>query len=141
MQVLRAIMKRSGVPLGVGERRAGEISAPAATGPRRNESAVRAGAGVAQEGAYLVGGFGRENVFELAGLLFDFGFAIHGEAVGEESLGEAMAADDAAGAFAATGRQFDDHRAIPNRRSHRLKRFVAGIHERLVVMRMRRMRR
>ena len=34
--------------------------------------AVRAGAGVAEEGANLVRGFGREDVLELAGLLLDF---------------------------------------------------------------------
>ena len=87
MQVLRAIMKRSGVPLGFCERRAGEISAPTAAWSRRNERAVRAGAGVAQESTYLVSGLGRQNVFELAGLFFDFGFAVHGETVGEQALG------------------------------------------------------
>ena len=67
---------------------------------------------MAQEGADLVGGFGRENVFELAGLLFDFGFAVHGEAVGEQALGKAMAADDIGGALTAAGCEFDDHAAV-----------------------------
>ena len=43
-----------------------------ATGTKRDGRPVRAGAGVAEEGANLVCGFGREDVFELAGLLFDF---------------------------------------------------------------------
>jgi hypothetical protein len=112
MQVLRAIMKRSGVPFGFCERRAGEISAPAAAWSRRNERAVGAGAGVAQEGADLVGGLGGQNVFELAGLLFDFGFTVHGEAVGEQALGQAMAADNIGGALAAAGCEFDNHAAV-----------------------------
>ena len=44
-----------------------------------------------EEGADFVGRFGREDVFELAGLLLDFGFAVHGERVGEEAFGETMA--------------------------------------------------
>ena len=67
---------------------------------------------MAEEGADFVGGFGGENVLELAGLLFDFGFAVHGEAVGEQALGEAVAADDAGGALAAAGREFDDQGAV-----------------------------
>src|SRR4029077_16295845 len=65
--------------------------------PRRNWCAVGAGAGMAKEGADFVGGPGREDVLELASLLFDFGFAVHGQAVGEEALGEAVATDDAPG--------------------------------------------
>ena len=38
---------------------------------------------MSQERADLVRGFGRENVFELAGLLFDLRLAIHGQAVCE----------------------------------------------------------
>ena len=41
--------------------------------------------------------FGRDDVFEAAGLLVDFGF-IDGEGVGEETFGEAMAANYIAGA-------------------------------------------
>src|SRR5579863_475858 len=108
MQVLRALMKRSGGPLGLGYGNAGEVSGAAAAGAQGNERPVGAGARVAEECAYLVGGFGRENVFELAGLLFDFGFAVHGEAVGEEALREAVAADDVGGALTAAGREFHD---------------------------------
>ena len=67
---------------------------------------------MAQEGADLVGGFGRQDVLELAGLLFDFGFAVHGETVGEQAFGKAMAADDIGGALAAAGREFDNHAAV-----------------------------
>ena len=63
---------------------------------------------MAQERADLIRGFGGEDVLELAGLLLDFGFAVHGEAVGEQALGQAMTADDAAGAFASARRQRDD---------------------------------
>jgi len=47
---------------------------------------VRASERVVEEGADLVGGFGGEDVLELAGLLFDFGFAVHGEGIGEEAF-------------------------------------------------------
>lgn len=57
-----------------------------------------------EEGADFVGRFGREDVFELAGLLLDFGFAVHGERVGEEAFGETMAADDVGGALMAARR-------------------------------------
>src|SRR5579864_1530335 len=107
MQVLRVIMKRSGVSLRVFQ--SGAVAATfAAARPGRNECAVGAGAGVAQEGAYLVGGFGREDVLELAGLLLDFGFAVHGKAVGEEAFRQAVATNDIGGALAAAGRQLDD---------------------------------
>ena len=89
----------------------------------------------------LVGRFGREYVFELASLLLDFGFAIHCQAVGKQSLGQAMAANDATGTLAPARREFHNHGAIPDRRRHRLKRFMARIHEWLVVVGMRRMRR
>ena len=65
-----------------------------------------------QKSADLVGSFGREDMLELAGLLFDFGLAVHGEAVGEKAFREAMAADDAGGAFASAGSEFDDHGAV-----------------------------
>jgi hypothetical protein len=68
---------------------------------------------MAEEGADLVGCLGRQDVFELAGLLLDLGLAVHGEAVGEEALGEAVTADNAAGALASPWRQFDDQGAIP----------------------------
>ena len=44
---------------------------PSQHGPSGIGRAVRAGAGMAEESADLVGRFGRENVFELAGLLLD----------------------------------------------------------------------
>ena len=65
-----------------------------------------------REGADLIGRFGREDVFELAGLLLDFGLAVHGQAVGEEPFGQAMAADDVGGALASARRELDDHAAV-----------------------------
>jgi hypothetical protein len=67
---------------------------------------------VAEERADLVGRFGGEDVLELAGLLLDLGFAVHGEAVGEKALGQAVATNDVAGAFAAARREFDDQGAV-----------------------------
>ena len=58
---------------------------------------------VVEEGANLVGGFGREYVLELASLLLDFGFAVHGERVGEEAFRQAVTSDDVGGALVSAG--------------------------------------
>src|SRR5689334_9804201 len=100
----------------------------------RNGSAVGAGAGMSEEGADFVGGLGREDVFELAGLLLDFRFAVHGEAIGEEALGEAMTADDGSGALAAARGEVDDEAAVAEGGSSGAQGLVAGIHKRLVIM-------
>src|SRR6267142_6657755 len=55
----------------------------AAAWPRRDRRTMRACAGMIEEGADFVGGFGRQDMLELAGLLFDFRFAVHSKAVGE----------------------------------------------------------
>ena len=112
------IMKRSGraAPEFATELTLSEVSwVLAAAWSRRNGRAVRAGARMAEEGADLVGGFGRKDVLELAGLLLDFGLAVHGQAVGEQALGQAMAADDVGGALAAAGGEFDDQAAVADR--------------------------
>src|SRR5579863_2222141 len=64
--------------------------------PRRNRRAVRAGRRMPQKRTDLIGRLRRENVFGLAGLLFDFRFAIHRQAVGEEPLRQPMPSNDAA---------------------------------------------
>src|SRR5277367_5706024 len=94
---------------------------------------------VPQERAYLIGGLGRENVFELAGLLFDFSFAVHGETVGEEPLGEAMAANNVGSPLSASGREFHDHGTVAGRDTVWFQGIVAGVDERLVIVRFRRM--
>jgi hypothetical protein len=63
---------------------------------------------MAEEGANLVGRFGREDVLELAGLLLDFSFAVHGETVRKQAFGETVSADDAACFVAASCGQFHD---------------------------------
>ena len=65
--------------------------------PERYRRAVGAGAGMAEESADFVRGFGRENVLELAGLLLNFGFAVERQAVGEEAFGEAVSSDNVGG--------------------------------------------
>ena len=67
---------------------------------------------MSEEGADLVSRFGREDVLELAGLLLDLGFAVHRQAVGKQSLGQAVPADDAAGALTAAWSEFHDQSAI-----------------------------
>src|SRR5580658_11080481 len=96
------------------------VTASPAAGSRRNGRAVGAGARVTEERADFIGGLGRENVFELAGLLLDFRFAVHGQAVGEKPLRQTMTANDAAGALAAACGQFDNRRAVAHRCRYRL---------------------
>src|SRR5271157_5215423 len=95
---------------------------------------------VVEEGADLVSGFGREYVLELASLLLDFGFAVHGERIGEEAFGQAVAADDIGGALVSTRGEFDDRRAVAGRKAGGLQRVVAGIDEGLVIVRFGRVR-
>ena len=70
---------------------------------------MRASTGMPQKGADFIRRFERQDVLEFAGLLLDFGFAVHGEAIGKQPLGQAVAADDASGAFTAARGEFDDH--------------------------------
>ena len=93
-----------------------------------------------EESADLVGGFGREDVLELASLLLDFGFAIHGERIGEEALGETVTADDVGGALVASLGELDDGGAVTGRNSGRFQRVVARINEGFVLVSFRRMR-
>ena len=67
-----------------------------------------------QECANFVSGFGRQDVLELAGLLLDFGLAIHGKAVSKQALGQSMAADDVCGALATARSELDNRAAVPN---------------------------
>jgi hypothetical protein len=82
---------------------------------------------MAEEGTDLLGGFGRENVLELAGLLFDLALIRHSEALGEETLGETVTANHASGTLASSGSKFDDHAAVGRELAGRLERVVTGI--------------
>src|SRR5277367_5846208 len=90
---------------------------------------------MSEEGADFVGSFGRKDVLELASLLLDFAFTVHGEAVGEQTFGQAMAANDADGAFATAGGEFDDKAAVTYGRSRWFECIMAGIDEGLVLVR------
>jgi hypothetical protein len=79
-------------------------------------------------------------VLELAGLLLDFGFAVHGERVGEETLGQPVTADNVGGALMSARGEFDDRGAVAGRKACGLQRVVAGIDEGLVVVRLGRVR-
>ena len=70
---------------------------------------------MAEESTDLVRRFGGKNVLELAGLLLDLGFAVHGETVGEQAFRQAVAANNAAGTLAAAWREFDNDAAIADR--------------------------
>src|ERR1700686_2326176 len=107
---------------------------------RRNRCPVRASAWVAEERADLIGSFGRKNVLKLAGLLLDLRLAVHRQAVRKQPLGQPMPPDDAARSIAPAWREFDNQRPVAQRGSDRFQRLVARIHERLVIMRLRRVR-
>src|SRR5580704_17171562 len=84
---------------------------------RWNGRPMRTSPGMAEETADLVGGLGRQDVFELAGLLLDLGFAVERETVGEETLSQAMSADDVSRALTTMGCQLDNHAAVAGRDS------------------------
>jgi hypothetical protein len=67
---------------------------------------------VVEEGTDLVGGFRREYVLKLAGLLFNFRLAVHGERIGEEALGQAVPANNVGGALMSARGEFDDRLTI-----------------------------
>ncbi len=62
------------------------------------------------------------------------------QAVGKQALGQAMTANDVSRALPASWREFHNHAAVASGNTSRLERIVAGIHERLVVVRFGRMR-
>src|ERR1035437_9459840 len=78
-----------------------------------------------EESADLVGGFRREYVLKLTRLLLDFGFAVHGKRIGEEALGQTVPANDIGRSLMSTRGEFDDRRAVANRKASRLQRVVA----------------
>src|SRR5271165_7109434 len=86
----------------------GKLRASSTAPARRYRRAVRAGARVSEERTDLVSRFSREDMFELAGLLLDFRFAVHRKTVGKQALSQAVTADDAAGAFASARSQLND---------------------------------
>jgi hypothetical protein len=67
---------------------------------------------MAEESADFVGCLRRQDVLELAGLFLDFRLAVHGETVGKKALGEAVTANDAAGALASARGQLDDQGSV-----------------------------
>src|SRR5580700_6276408 len=101
---------------------------------------MRAGSRMSQERADLVGRTGREDVLELAGLLLDLGFAVHGKAIGEKALGQAMTTNDAAGLVAPTKRKGHYRAAVPHKKSLGPHGIVTGIHKRPVIVALGRMR-
>jgi len=69
---------------------------------------MRASPRVPEKRADLIRRFRREDVLELACLLLDFGFAVHGQAVGKQALSQPVTADNAARAFPAARRELHD---------------------------------
>jgi hypothetical protein len=73
---------------------------------------MRASLGMTEESADFVGRFGRQNMFKLASLLFDFRFTVKGEAVCKQALSQPVTANDIGRALAAARREFHDHAAL-----------------------------
>src|SRR5579884_4088670 len=122
--------------IGIGDAHFGGIihGAIATAWSRGNDCAVRAGARMPQERTDSVRSFGREDVLELAGLLLDFLFVHHAEALGEQTLGEAMAANDVGSALASPGRELDHELTVAEVGSSGLQGIMAGIDDVLVSM-------
>ena len=93
---------------------------------------MRARLRMSEERADLVGGSRRENVLELAGLLLDFGFAVHGEAIGEQAFGQPVTANDASGAATASRCQGNHGATVTYEHSVGAHGVMARIHKRLV---------
>src|SRR5579862_8960625 len=116
-----------------------ELQIAFAARAKRDRRAVGTSSGMTEEGADFVGGLGRENVLELAGLLLDLRFAVESQAVGEQALGQAVAANDVGRPQSAARSKFHDQAAITCRHAGWLESVMARVHERLVIMRFWRM--
>src|ERR1051325_2070540 len=77
-----------------------------------NRRAMRTGLRMPEEGADALCRFGRQDVFELAGLFFDLGLIHHPEALGEQHFGQAVATYHVGCALAAAVREFHHRRPI-----------------------------
>ena len=75
---------------------------------------MRAGPRVSEECADFVRSLRRKNMLELAGLLLDFGLAVHSQTVSEEPLRQPVPSDDAAGIFSSAGCKLNDQGSIPH---------------------------
>src|SRR6266852_5973801 len=82
--------------IGAGGHSPGKPRASAAARARWNRRAMRARTRMPKESTYLIGSFRRENMLELASLLFNFRLTVHSQAVGKQTLGQAMPPDNAA---------------------------------------------
>src|SRR5579862_119086 len=89
-----------------------ELQIAFAARAKRDRRAVGTSSGMTEEGADFVGRLGRENVLELAGLLLDLRFAVESQAVGEQALGQAVAANDVGRPQSAARSKFHDQAAI-----------------------------
>lgn len=81
-----------------------------------------------EKGTDAVGDFRREDVLELAGLLGDDVGVVDVERVGEETLGEAMAADYVLCAAAAPGREGDYGVAVFGKRGDDYRAIVTAFY-------------
>lgn len=69
---------------------------------------MRARPRVPKKCADLIGRLWRKNMLEFASLLFDLGFAIHCQAIGEQALRQAVSTNDAPRSCPPPRREFRD---------------------------------
>ena len=67
-----------------------------------------------QESANLIRCLSRQDVLKLAGLLLNFGLAVHGKRVREEPLRKPMPPNDVRSPLASTSGEFNNQRAFAN---------------------------
>src|ERR1700758_2184392 len=93
---------------------------PTTARSRRNRRSVGASKRMVEEGTDLIRRFRREYVFELASLLLDLGFAVHGKRVCEQPLRQPMAPNDIRCPLMSTRSKLDNQRSIARRKASRL---------------------
>jgi hypothetical protein len=73
-----------------------------------------------EEGTDLIRRFRREYMLELASLLLDLGFAVHGERISEQPLRQSMAPNNVGSALMSARSKLHDQRSIARRKASRL---------------------
>src|SRR5215472_2643024 len=107
-----------------------------ATFTRRDGTPVGTGPWMTEERANAGCGFGRQDVFELAGLLGDFPLVVHVKRLSEKTLRQAMAADDVFGALAPLLCEDDHALAVSGKIRGRTESHVAPVEHLLVHVRL-----
>jgi hypothetical protein len=89
-----------------------------------------------EERADSVSRFQRQNVFELAGLLFDFGLVLDFQRLGKQPFRQTVTADDVCRALASAGSEIHDGVTVRRHAMHGMYDFVTAVQHRPVGVRL-----